>query len=68
MTERTQIIIPTQGVANFIDGLYTADQIKTMYAAQITGLSAMTGVAKDNTTAEGVTRVITFSPQTGNKG
>ncbi len=68
MTERTQIIIPSQSIANVIEGLWSVDQIKTMYAAQITGLSAMTGSAVDNTTAEGVTRVITFNPQTGNKG
>lgn len=68
MSNTTRIIIPTQGVANSIDGLWDANQIKTMYAAQINGLSAMTGTATDEVTAEGTVRTITFSPQTGNKG
>jgi len=68
MSNSTQIIVPTQGIANTVEGLWTADQLKSMYAAHITGLASMTATFTDAVGAEGTVRTVTFNPPTGNKG
>lgn len=64
MASRTRIVVVPSNQDYTIPGVFTADQIKGMYAQQITGLSTMVVT----TTVENDVQIHTFNNPTGNKG
>lgn len=68
MADITIISVPSQSLNQQTDGLYTGAEIKSLFGDQITGLSTMAVTSTDVTTAEGTTRTLQFTPQSGNKG
>lgn len=65
---KTIIRVPTQDVQYWIPGDFTVQQIQSMYAAQIEGLSGMVGSEVLTDTVGGQERTVTFLPRQGQKG
>jgi hypothetical protein len=65
---KTHIRIPSQETQHWVPGDYTAENLKSMYAAQFPGLQSMVAAEEIVSTPTGQERIVTFTPRTGNKG